>query len=514
METKPGVPDIHPEVMRSSEHKKEGALALLLAKLGFGGSGGATAFAGGLFASKAGIVALALVGSSVAAGIGILATKPEGAGGLRAARPQEGQSMFASLERDGESMAQIDAAASQENAGAASSGASNSLDFLQQANKPEAPKEAAASSEKVADAAASAPGGKKDSGVQAPEHGSGSADASAQKSAARPVMAKGEGFGGRAGGSSSLQLQAQAGLSGGINGGFEKVYRAPVRQTSGMEGSNRSTAQASRRSAVAKGGLASKQAADTMRMTNLAKGSRSAASSAQFGGATYDGTGGSGNQIGGTSAPPSSGGMGTDGKGVDGAVNPNTAENLREVPKPPEADKTENKTPYQHLVTRAMIAMAVAGIALFAASATSKKAKEANAAGQYIAAANFMMYTKILAGIATAAGGLAAITGIQLTQDPYNQMGQGMMFAMIGGILTFQAAMVLFNDEAGSEADKGVKDTSTKAATDANVKLGEYKGFSTSGDKITANYSNGSMSGAADKTGAIKWDASSFKAVK
>lgn len=486
MEAKPGVPEIHPEVMRSEERRGEGLLAAALAKLGSGGpQGGGAAFAGGIFASKAGIVALALVGSSVAAGIGILATKPESTTGLRAGRQGQAQSMFDLAEKRGESMAGLEGSGEEQGA-ASPNGASNSLDFLQQANRPGTPKDPA-SGDKVSDAAAAAPGAEKDSGVQAPDHGSAGPGAPAHKPVERPAMVKGEGLAGRSGGSSSLQLSAQAGLSDGIGGGFQQMYRPPSRQTAGMEGSVRATAQASHRSALAKGGLASKQAADTMRMTNLAKGSRSAASAARYGGATYDGTGGSGNQIGGTAAPPGSAGAGTGEKAGDGVVNPNTAENLRQVPEPPSAkERSEDKTPYQHLVTRAMIGMAVAGLALFAACAASKKSKELAAANNHPAAASMATLAKALAGIATVAAVLVAATGIQMTQKPNGQMGQGMMFALIGGILAFQAGMVLINDEAGKEAEAKTKASAEEfgKTADANLKV-------TKMDGMTAHYSNG-----------------------
>jgi len=65
----PEIPKIESEVMRSESESKAGFLPVLLSKLGLGGAGGAAAGVGsGIIASKAGIVALIVAGSSVAAG--------------------------------------------------------------------------------------------------------------------------------------------------------------------------------------------------------------------------------------------------------------------------------------------------------------------------------------------------------------------------------------------------------------------------------------------------------------
>lgn len=470
----PGMPELKPEVLRPSDEKKGGLLAPLLSGLGLGGgsSGGAASLAA-VLSSKAGLVALILAGSGVAAGVGILA------GVDRTGAPAARRGVFASAgeEKLDGSMAQMAQEQGGQAAAASAGGASTSLDYVSQANKSPEPA-ASAGDGQVSDAAGAAPSASapRDSGVQPPDHGAAAGAAGAAATAARaerPKLVKGDGSAAKSGGAggSGLQLAAQAGLSSGISGEFGQTFRQPQRTASSSNGSESRSLAAARRSALsARSGLASRQAVDTNRVTSGAKKSSMAEGAARYG-ATYDGSGGApAGQLGGTSAP-SIGGAGSGEKGADGVVNPSTVQNMRETPPPPELKngQTEDKTPYKGLVTGAMIAMAVGGVALFAASACKKHADKLGVATP--AAAPWLAAAKALAVVAMIAAGAAAVCGIMMAMKPYEQTMQGLMFAGIGAVIAFQAGMVLVDANASEKSDAGVKGKAVEGGKEMETKM-------------------------------------------
>lgn len=144
----PQKPEIKPEINQNI--KKRGWLANLLSFLGFGssagaGAGGITAVSGagsglfggllggGVMATKAGMVALALAGSTVAGGIGFVGYKmfvnPNASGKAGASGNDQFNSLFASRPKD--------ASPAQSSGSSASSkdGNSSSLEFLAKANQ-------------------------------------------------------------------------------------------------------------------------------------------------------------------------------------------------------------------------------------------------------------------------------------------------------------------------------------------------------------------------------------------
>ncbi|MFH1724295.1 MAG: hypothetical protein ABII00_06700, partial [Elusimicrobiota bacterium] len=426
-----------------------------------GGAGGAAAGAagmggaglvGGLLATKAGVVALVVAGSSMAAGIGMLATM---SADRRASGPESGLAFLPKR-----AARPVSDSAGSAGAGAVSrDGVSTSLDYFNKANKGDVPQpDEGRDAVEESDSPAAT-----DSGVEAPDHRSAPASSSSRKRAAakKPKMVKSKGFAGQSSGS-SLRMASQSGLSGGIGGGFQETYQRPG-PTSAMNNTrSKMASRRSRSSPLRNKSLASAQLrAHSGRLKrNLASGNVSS----QASGAVMDGGGGIG-QIGAAPAGIEGGGTGVDGGGVQSdAVNPNTMQNTRvtEAPPPPDPNKdAENKTPYQNLMYAAMGMIALAGIALMAASMLSKKAKTNPA---------LLPWAKILAGVAMAAAVAAAAIGVML-MTKYGQKMQGIMFSAIGAIIAFQAGMVLLDDSASDEAKKGTDAELLKGGDEMKAKM-------------------------------------------
>jgi hypothetical protein len=432
-------PDIQPRTLRDEERERKaggGFLSGLLEKLGLGGSGeglgasSASGLAGGLLATKTGVIAVLLAGTTVAAGIGMLGStrffsRYEAPAPLRFTPSGQGSGAQAS---SGDS----------EPAKPDPGGASASLNYLAQANPAPREAEVPAAGEGVqADGAADAP-----AGAQAASHEAESSPAPHAAAAPRPAMVRSQGFSGTSSSGGIARLEAQGGMAGGIGGGFQNVYRGAAGARVASASTNRAMMGASRLSSLRTPSGAARQLAQTQRVVRSNLGSSQVSSPGS--GLTYDGAAGSVGTPGTGASGVSSGGTGTGGAGVGTGPGASTAKDIREVSTPaPAVGETSNKTPYQKYMYIAIGALVLGLAALLLAGHFAKKAHAGDPTSWGPA--------KILSGIATACGLLAAGLGVMLMAK-WGQTAQGMMFALSGGILTYQAAKALMDAFSSEEA--------------------------------------------------------------
>lgn len=448
------IPEIGKQTMSTQRDERKGAGVGLLAKLGLGGGAassgaGGLAAGGGLLAGKAGVVALILAGSSVAAGIGMLTM-----GGGNANAPRAGASLFARAE--GEAPPVDSAETARDSAAAvAGSAVSGSLDNFNSANKgavvdPYAPAKVEETSDPASEQPADAP-------AAVPDHTTTqSAGTAPPKSGPAPKMVKSSGFGSGAsasGGSSASGggVVARAGAGAKANVGGAQLAGSTAMRGGGMRG-----AAGARRSAIMRGGGAAGQlrAHSSVLKGNLGSGNISSAGS----GAVMDGAGQAGT-LGGGAGSIAAGGQGTGAKGVDTSPGASTSKNLRDVSPPPEPIKDgKNVTSYQKEMMIAMGAMLGAMALLFIAGMISDKAKAASAT-PWVAAPLYAQ-AKNLAMMATALAAVATGIGVWLMMQK-GQMMQGAMLTVVGGIMTFQAGKAWIT---GSEAAAEAQAQSTGAA--------------------------------------------------
>ncbi|MBI5244648.1 MAG: hypothetical protein HY922_13350 [Elusimicrobia bacterium] len=477
-------PDIQPQTMRREDEERKGAgfVSGLLSKLGLGGSAGAAGagISGGLFATKAGVVAMVMVGASVAAGISI----------LRSNAPSHksssgGGSVFSST--SGQPGADTASALNAEKIAASEAskgGASNSLDYFAKANPaPKTEGEAAPSDAK--DASASGSVAASDASSEPAGQDSLAATRQTAATAAKPKLVKGQ-LGSTAGGGASAmaRLDPQSGLSGGIGGGFQGTYKAPPKSAmSALAQGPRTRMAASSRMANPRLGTAAKQLAATKKVVsgNL----RSASVSSPGSGLTYDG--GAAN-VG--SAGASAGGAGVGGAGVGegaGVHSPgaSVANDIKEVsPPPPKTKDNKNVTPYQNLIYAAMGAMALSLLLMYFAGKVGDAAK---VDPDPISKAALAAKAQLLAGLAAIAGGAATVIGVILMREPYNQMMQGMMFTIMGGILTVKAALAAFDS---TQADQAKAQMNADAKSLVTNDTGAFKCVNSEG---LATYEKGTI---------------------
>ena len=443
-------PQIVPETNREEKEERKGAgfFASLLNKLGLGGGAegsagigaassgaGGAGIASGLFATKAGIVALIVAGTTMAAGIGVV-----GRSVLSNRSGPSGNAWSLFPEKSGGAAAQ--------QAGAPAGGASSSLDYLQQAAKADPTlqsNEQVASAEAPAAAGSASPEGSR---VQAPDNSNAPANvSSARVSAPAGKLQKTPGFAGQGGGSSGGSMSSQAPAVGGLTSGQGR--------TGGLTAMNRSVSGVSagnRRALVGSGGMRASDQAISAR--NVGQGvARSYAPSMQRAGTTFDG--GAGLQSAPAGAPQAATGGGLE-TGPANRYAPSTVVDQKQVPQPKPADPPKDSNPYQWAMWTAIGALAVGLIALAILGGLKAKATALQlaikvdiglgAAGAAklatdIAAYNALIGTgKMLAGLATAAGALATAMGV-IMATRYQQTMIGMMFGAIGGLLTLQAGM-------------------------------------------------------------------------
>lgn len=469
MNLETGKPGLKPEVMRRDEREKKGAgfLPFLLSKLGLGGAGsggvlgGAGGFGGGLLASKAGMMALVLAGSTVAAGIGMFTSS-----GPRAVKRIQGNMSGLGFLPKAEPEGGAGSVSAGADAPAAKGGASQSLDYFAKGNPPAVE---TAADQAVSDAASSP---SSDSSAEASQAPAQESRAATHFNSAPPMpkpqlvrsqsSLNGASGGGGGGGFSQVAQAPHPGLAGSISGKSSGGAMRSMSSNTRMGMSGVGGGRASGRSAA-------QQLANTRRAVagNLRSGQVSSAGS----GTTYDGglspTGNVGPAAGKAGAGLS---QGSGGEGLNTARS--TSKDLKEISPPPPTTEKENQTPYQKQIYMAIGALAVGMIALMLATHFANKAKTtpppANA-GLWTAA-------QALAGVATAAGAAAAMIGLTI-MTKYKQQMQGIMFMASGGILSFQAAKALMDSFSDKEAQEKIaaKDVAShEAARNAlGVKAGD-----------------------------------------
>ncbi|HAH05619.1 MAG TPA: hypothetical protein DCM05_03690 [Elusimicrobia bacterium] len=498
--------EIRPQTMRQEEEERKGGgfLAALLSKLGLGGSAGGSAgllgtgFGGGIIATKAGIVALVMVGATVAAGISILGP----AGGLRKTAARDGSVFTAAMADKGGDAAAALSADGKSAADASQGGASGSLDYLANANP--APKaegesvnaanDAAAGSAVDANAASDAPASTTE----------GEAVGSARSASAplqRPQMVRSQGLGAASSGAGSSAVARMAPQEG--VGGSMASFRSPAGASKGGASAMRNVQARSaigRSGGVGQGGRAARQLAQT---SKVVKGNLSSAQpSSQGSGLTYDGAATNSGAAGAAAAGAGVGGQGlSPGSGL-GNPAATTAKDIREVTPPaPAVGETENQTPYQNLVYAAIGCM-VASLALMYFA--GKVGDAAKVDPDPISKAALAAKAKMLSIFATIAAGACTLIGIVLTQEPYNQMMQGIMFTVMGGILTVKAAMSVFDSTASDQANAQMHADANSIAADKGLTVQNVSSSgqvtATNGSTFQLSYNPASTTGAGGAT--------------
>ncbi|MFI5360639.1 MAG: hypothetical protein ACHQ49_01615 [Elusimicrobiota bacterium] len=352
------MPEIKGQVNKESKEKKKGGL---LARLFGGGSGGSSGLGGlggaggaggagggfaggGILATKAGLLALILVGTTVAGGIGMLGYRMFGPG-ADSNGSGDNLSLFAPRPKEAQNAA---------DAGAAKDGNSASLQYLNQANKEvKAPEAAASEAPKdvtAADAANKADASVAKAGAGGPINKMGDTGNGASKNLLKAPAKFGTltGPGGGGGGGSVASSGAPKGagdLTPGSKGSMSGFKKGGAASVSG--GTARS--------------IAGKKFAGTIGQGFGVLGNqRTAASSAQAG-QTYDGAASGGSNIGGGS--PIGGGPGV-GTGAPGAAQPTTLPGPNTTPNPnniPTPGMVQD-CPWQNAInmTRTLVGLAVA----------------------------------------------------------------------------------------------------------------------------------------------------------
>jgi hypothetical protein len=456
------LPKIEGQTLRQQEEKERkgaGFLGLFLSKLGLGGGAlGEAGALGGLMATNAGIVGLILAGTTIAAGTGMYWTLSGSKGG---ASPNV--SMSSMLPKNDSQSSDALSASEQKAAGAG--GASSSLDYVAQANglAGQGSGDVAGSGEGASGAAGSQESGAEGQVQDAAASQGGSASAhggaSARAPLNRPALVRSAGIGASSGGSGATTSARAA-------SGLNSAQAALGGRNSSAQGNSRLAA--SRTLAAGKFGRRAVQQAGQARKVaqgNLRSGNLSSAGS----GTTFDGGRGS---IGtaGVPAGKATEGVGVGGTGLANTPTATTMKDLKDIQTPPpDVETKKNVTPYQNLIYAAIGALAVGFIALLLAGHFVKLAQAGNMA--------MWLPAKILSGIAAAAGLAAAVIGGVLWAK-WEQMGQGMMFLMSGGLLAYQAGKVLIDSFAAEKAQKelAVKVGAADAAMNASMDVPKAAG--------------------------------------
>jgi hypothetical protein len=392
------------------EKKKGGLFGRLFGGGGSAGSYGAGGFgsaagSGGLLATKAGLLALILAGTTVAGGIGMIGYRLFGPGGDQ---PLNGENLqlFAARPKD--------APAGTVQIGSGKDGSSTSLQYLASANeqpKPaegaggEAPKDvtaAGAAGSASADAAAGGPLNKAGDGSNGVNKGL------LKNKAAFGAMAAPSGGGG---GGASASSQAQKSGFGDLSANAKKGTLTAMNKGPASALGAHSSARRFGATGAAQQGFA------------VLKDNRGAASSAG-GGTTYDGSQ-AGSNIGNNGSGIGMPGVTTPGAGVTAkstpapSLNSNTSSSIPTPTATPEA-------PWQHAIQAAQMLLALGGILLFALSKLGK--------------GNPTIYMLLNALVAVIAAGIIAL-GAQIANGQYGQKLQGGVLAAAGAGLMVAAAM-------------------------------------------------------------------------
>lgn len=404
------------------------------ASSGFGSGGGLA----GLFASKAGIMGLVLGGATLAAGVGVVynfigpSSKPVYNPDLFQNTYIEEEASKASMERTQSRDATAAAAstldmfreqAKKDGLGLGAEGGENSA--AAEGDKAEAP----------TDASSDAPAAPPDSASAA----GGAAAGGAKLQASAGFGSKGAGGGGGGSGTSIPRMQGGGGMSGGIGGQFQPVYRPPAQanagKTSGMTASAAARVKSSPKYAVpmAKSKGAYGQAKFAGKMG--AKAAYSASDAGARSGATEAFTG---ETSGGDVASPNTGaGLGGAGMSNGAGLKGNDPSLNSTDVTPPKPPKPTDVDPWQEYEDMAMNSMLYAVGLILLTKILGRIAKSAGplAVAVYYAAvaaaaaaiffalrvayAGFMMYSKYDQKMM---GGIYILTGVMLAIQAWNAL--------------------------------------------------------------------------------------------
>ncbi|MBI5200399.1 MAG: hypothetical protein HY925_02335 [Elusimicrobia bacterium] len=485
-------------VNRPQREEKKGAgfLANFLNKVGLGGAAGETAgvsvgsasigaagggglAGGGILATKAGIVALIVAGTTVAAGIGVVGRNAlSGKGG----GVTDGiYSLFPGKTGSGAA-----AGASGEISGSVP-GASSSLDYMAQAakNDPYIGEQAATAEAGAAAGSASADAAAPGQ-VQAPNNSNAPANVStARLGAKRNTMASFTGSGGAVGGGASMSARApetgQQGMTGSRGGRMVAMNRG---MTSAGTGG---------RALVGNRGLrAGDQARSALLDGNRAGGSRNPSMAAA--GRTFDGAAAPGGMQSSAAGGPTASMDGGVGNGARDRFTPSKTLDTRELPPVKPVEKEQDSTPYKTQMYIAVGALVVAMALMMWAGKVKDKAKAMPGVTPADAAAKAaeLQMAAMLHLAAAAAAAIALAMGV-IIMTAYGQKVQGMILAGIGGIMAGWNAYNAYNafsEDPEAERAKALK-LEQQGVQEAQAQM--------NGGKITAETYNGKVDAFNDK---------------
>ena len=428
------------------------------ASSGIGSSGGGLA---GLFATKAGLVGMVLGGATIAAGVGVVynfigpSSKPVYSPELFQNSYYEEESSKAGFER-----AQARNSASAE---------ASTLDMFKEQAKKDGlgglASEAADQEKAEAVSGAPADGASADSaapGAAGSEMGAGSGSGSGA-----PKLQAGSGFGGKGGagsGTSMPKMQGNGGMSGGIGGQFQSVYRAPAQanggKTSGMSASaarvNSSPKYAvpnfNKKGAYGQAKYAAKMGAKAAYSSDGA-GARTSATNA-FNGETS----GSGD-VGASGTGAGLGGAGvTNGSALKG--NDPSLSGNESTPPPVKDIKKDN--PWQETEDGIMNSMMWAGGLILVATLLSKAAKALANTGWGLVAAAPLFYAAMAAAAAALFYAIKVILGGFKMYSTYGQKMMGGLYIVAGVMLAIKAVQAIMSaySDAGTASDAASKTNS------------------------------------------------------
>ncbi|HNW43598.1 MAG TPA: hypothetical protein PKI19_03785 [Elusimicrobiales bacterium] len=410
-----------------------------------GGASSGLGTAGGLFATKAGIVGMVLGGATIAAGVGVVYNFV-GAG----SKPVYSPELFQNSYYEEESAA---ASINREQSRDRSSASASTLDIFRDQAKKDGlgglASEAGGDS-KPADAAADAPANASADApaADAPAAAAGAPDAGGAKLRATP------GFGGSKGGGSSSsampRMQNGGGLSGGIGGQFASMYRAPAGQgndgrTSAMGGSMAARVKGSPKYAVPnmnrRGAHAQAKFARNLGLN--ASRSDGASSMRTTAMEAFNGETTAGGDVAGGDAGLGMGGAGiSNGSGLK-ANDPSINDNNSEVPVP-EATTSKDVSPWKKAESDFFNAMLLGGAMLLALKGLEQLAKVAKGS-------MFMQYAVMVLALAALVTAIiymvkAFKNAIKIFKGvgdaPYSKEGEYAGQSMMGGMYIAAGALL------------------------------------------------------------------------
>jgi len=427
------MPEIKTDVNREPERdKKKGGLfarlfgggsgAGTVGTSGFGGAAGGMAGGGGLLATKAGLLALVLVGTTVAGGIGLVGYRMFGPGSEQG--NGDNVSLFAVKPKDGAGAGSSDA----QNA-AVKDGSSQSLSMFSQANttpkEPEVKPEEAPKDATAANAAS-------DANAAAGDKGALNAVGSSGNGVNKGLLKTGGKFGELSknfGGGGGAPVVSSAGggnktALGDSAGQASKNGAAAIKRGPGVAGGTSSRAVARRGS---NGAL--KQAMGALADNRGATTSYGA-------GRTYDGSAAqNAGNIGPTGGEIGMGGPG-DSTGSQPKSTPNTANQNKEFKAPP-TPTPKDAAPWQNAINTAKMLIGLASLLMLLGFALK---------GQPW----FKSIKMVLATLVTLIGLAVIALGAQIATGQWGQKAQGGVLAAAGLGLTIMGASMLIDGDKAS----------------------------------------------------------------